>query len=161
VSAAGPARRAAVTRADWETPPELFARLNAEFDFTLDAAARADNRKCEWYLGPGSPLAENALDCPSGFGRERIWCNPPYGNLGPWVRAFKTWAWAGAIVVALLPNATDTRWFREAAWTATEIRLVGGRIQFVGTTSSNPSGSIVAIWTPYMPPSGAHICTWR
>ncbi len=72
-----------------------------------------------------------------------------------------TWARAGALVVALLPNATDTRWFREAAWTATEIRLVGGRIQFVGTTSSNPSGSIVAIWTPYMPPSGAHICTWR
>lgn len=161
MSAAGPARRAAVTRDDWETPPDLFERLNAEFEFTLDAAANAENRKCVRYLGPGSPLINDALAC-LGFGPgERIWCNPPYGLLGPWVRAFATWARAGALVVALLPNATDTRWFWEAAWTATEIRLVGGRIQFVGTTSRNPSGSIVAIWTPCMPPSGAHICTWR
>ena len=39
MSAPGPARRAEVTRADYETPPEVFDALNAECGFTLDAAA--------------------------------------------------------------------------------------------------------------------------
>lgn len=50
MSAAGPARRAAVTRDDWETPPDLFERLNAEFEFTLDAAAHTNTIEGFWSL---------------------------------------------------------------------------------------------------------------
>jgi len=35
---------------EWETPPDLFATLDAEFHFTLDAAASARNRKCKNYF---------------------------------------------------------------------------------------------------------------
>ena len=34
---------------DWETPQKLFDSLNAEFMFTLDAAASDANHKCEKY----------------------------------------------------------------------------------------------------------------
>lgn len=34
----------------WETPQSLFDELNAEFNFTLDAAASDANRKCKRYF---------------------------------------------------------------------------------------------------------------
>lgn len=34
---------------EWATPQEIFDSLNAEFHFTLDAAATAENHKCERY----------------------------------------------------------------------------------------------------------------
>ncbi|EFB2195351.1 DNA N-6-adenine-methyltransferase, partial [Escherichia coli] len=33
-------------RDSWRTPPEIFAALNAEFVFQLDAAASEKNRLC-------------------------------------------------------------------------------------------------------------------
>lgn len=37
-------------RQDWETPPELFNRLDAIFHFTLDACAVQRNAKCARYF---------------------------------------------------------------------------------------------------------------
>ena len=34
-------------RDDWETPQDLFDKLNAEFNFTLDPCASNDNAKCQ------------------------------------------------------------------------------------------------------------------
>lgn len=34
----------------WETPQKLFDELDAEFHFTLDAAASDDNHKCARYF---------------------------------------------------------------------------------------------------------------
>lgn len=34
----------------WETPQKLFDELDAEFHFTLDAAASDENHKCERYF---------------------------------------------------------------------------------------------------------------
>ena len=45
-------------RADWGTPPELFARLHEEFSFTLDVCAHADNAKLDRYLSPAAGAAE-------------------------------------------------------------------------------------------------------
>lgn len=36
-------------RMDWETPADLFAKLDDEFGFTLDAAASRANHKCAKY----------------------------------------------------------------------------------------------------------------
>lgn len=35
---------------EWETPQDLFDRLNEEFDFTLDACADESNAKCMLYF---------------------------------------------------------------------------------------------------------------
>lgn len=34
----------------WETPQKLFDELDAEFHFTLDAAASDENHKCKRYF---------------------------------------------------------------------------------------------------------------
>lgn len=36
-------------RMDWETPTDLFSKLDDEFHFTLDAASSATNHKCQKY----------------------------------------------------------------------------------------------------------------
>lgn len=37
---------------EWETPPELFAALNEEFHFTLDACALPETAKCPRFFTP-------------------------------------------------------------------------------------------------------------
>ena len=66
-------------RNDWRTPPELFRLLDMEFRFTLDAAADDENHLCEQYLTE----AEDALS--ADVADHVVWCNPPYGDLAPWV----------------------------------------------------------------------------
>jgi hypothetical protein len=35
---------------EWATPPDLFRKLNAEFHFTLDVCATAENAKCPKFF---------------------------------------------------------------------------------------------------------------
>lgn len=165
MSAPGPARRAEVTRDDWETPQELFDLLDMDFGgFDLDGAANDKNHKCPSWLGPGG-LVGNAFEWePNDHVPMSIWCNPPYGKaLGDWMAIFRAWARSGHTVVALVPNSTDCLWFRTAAQDALEVRLLTGRVQFVGTTSSNPSGSAIFVFAPGLltaQPDGAVIRMW-
>jgi len=61
----------------WQTPPELFRKLNEEFHFEIDAAAGANNRLCSKYFSEdNSSLDKNWID----YGTN-IWLNPPYSRL--------------------------------------------------------------------------------
>lgn len=64
----------------WATPPELYAALDAEFNFTLDACAVPENAKCPDYYTP----EQDGLTQPWPG---RVWCNPPYGrDVWRWVK---------------------------------------------------------------------------
>lgn len=41
-------------RMDWETPTDLFSKLDDEFHFTLDAASSETNHKCSKYYTAGN-----------------------------------------------------------------------------------------------------------
>jgi site-specific DNA-methyltransferase (adenine-specific) len=153
MSAPGPVRAADITRDDWETPPALFEALDQEFHFTLDAAANEQNHKCErWLSGP----CEGGPECGCGLCARWegvVWLNPPYGRgLNVWITKCADSAADGATVVALLPANTDTDWFALLWGWAAEIRFLRKRVQFVGTTSSNPGGSMVAVFRPALSP---------
>ena len=124
----------------WETPQDLFDKLNAEFRFTLDVCATADNAKCLRYYTP----EQDGLSQPwEGI----VWCNPPYGrSVGAWVQKAALSALAGAIVVMLLPARTDTRWFHRWIYRRAEIRFLSGRLKFGGAKNSAPFPSMVCIW---------------
>lgn len=158
MSAAGNVR-ATVSAPDWETPPELLEALSYgnAFRFTVDAAASDTNHKFPIYYTE----EDSAFDhFPYG---EVIFCNPPYGRgLERWIEQFNTWAVCGNTVVALLPNSTEVGWFKFMYQTADEIRLLHGRVQFIGAGNANPSGSVVGIWYPgqRVRPS-PHIWIWE
>src|SRR5581483_8325959 len=91
----------------WGTPPDLFARLDAEFHFTLDPCASPENAKCAAYY----TVEDDGLAYPwTGV----VFCNPPYGrNIGRWVEKAWTESQSGATVVCLLPVRCDTAWWHD------------------------------------------------
>jgi site-specific DNA-methyltransferase (adenine-specific) len=127
---------------EWETPPHLFAELDREFGFTLDAAASATNALCARYY----TKADDALSQPwDGV----VWVNPPYGKgvTGRWVR--KAWeeAQRGATVVCLIPARTDTAYWHDHVLRG-EIRYIRQRLRFSGTRQPAPFPSVVVIFRP-------------
>lgn len=128
---------------DWETPPEFFAALDAEFHFTLDACATSDNAKCARYYTPD----ENGLS--QNWSKETVWCNPPYsaGEQDRWIK--KCWEEGQkpeTEVVALLPARTDAKRFYRYILGQAEIRFVPGRIKFVGAKYNAPFPCMIVIW---------------
>lgn len=153
MSAQGPVRAAANTRDDWETPPALFDALNQEFHFTLDAAASMENKKASRFLtgpceGERCQFTNRGIGCGlcASWFRENVWLNPPYGTgLGAWIEKAAREAARDAVTVMLLPANTDTAWFKRLWEVSSELRFLSGRVNFVGTTSSNTGGSVVAV----------------
>lgn len=130
----------------WSTPEYLFKELDREFHFTLDVCADETNHKCERYFS-------KEIDGLSQPWDGVCWMNPPYGReIGKWVEKAKISAWGGAVVVALLPARTDTRWWREHVMEASELRFINGRVKFGGSDTGAPFPSVLAIFgTPRVP----------
>ncbi len=134
-------------RQDWETPADLFARLNAEFHFTLDAAANAANAKLPAYF----TAEQNSFQ--QDWGSHVVWLNPPYdGTLSAWVQKARHAADRGATVVCLIPARTDTRWWHAEVEGRAEVRFIKGRIRFVGAPFNAPFPSCLVIFRPASPP---------
>ena len=126
----------------WSTPPDLFARLDAEFGFTLDVCAVPENAKCLRYF---TPEIDGLRQTWEGI----VWMNPPYGRtIGKWVRKAYLSAREGAVVVCLLPARTDTRWWHDYVTHAHEHWFIKGRLKFGGARSGAPFPSAVVVFRP-------------
>jgi phage N-6-adenine-methyltransferase len=127
---------------EWETPQDLFDRLNTEFCFTLDACATPENAKCSRFF-------DRATDGLKQFwGDDTVWCNPPYGReIGEWVKkAFDTYLANENTIVMLLPARTDTKWFHRYIYGKAEIRFLRGRLKFSNSKNSAPFPSMIVIF---------------
>lgn len=114
----------------WETPQELFDRLNAIHHFNTDVCALPNNAKCaDFYTPEQDGLAQEW--------KGSCWCNPPYGReISRWVeKAAKSFA----KVVMLLPARTDTKWFHDYCLPFGKIEFIRGRIKFGGGTTQRLS----------------------
>lgn len=145
-----------MNRDAYRTPPELFAALDAEFDFQIDVAASAENALCHVYISEEN----NALDMdwfPHDAKEPGIysWANPPYSDITPWVRKAAEQAKLGIGCVMLVMADTSVGWYAEAIKTCQEVRfIVGGRISFLDPETGKPAagnnkGSKLLIWHPY------------
>lgn len=110
---------------EWETPAALFAELDREFRFTLDAAATPANAKCRRFF-------TRETDALAHEWKGTVWCNPPYGRrVGDWVRKAFFSAHSGTTVVLLVPARTDSAWFHDLALVRGEVRFIRGRVHFL------------------------------
>lgn len=126
----------------WETPQDLFNKLNEEFHFNLDVCALPENTKCAAYF---TPEIDGLKQPWSGS----CWCNPPYGRqIGRWVQKAYQSAKNGATVVMLIPARTDTRWFHDYIYQKerVEIRFLRGRLKFGYSKNAAPFPSMVVIF---------------
>lgn len=124
----------------WETPQDLFDRLNEEYNFECDVCAIPENAKCKKYYTP-------EVDGLKQEWRGVCWCNPPYGReIGKWVeKAYVASTYYGATVVMLLPARTDTKWFHDYCLKG-KIEFLRGRLKFGGSKNSAPFPSMIVIF---------------
>lgn len=147
----------------WRTPPALFASLNAEFCFQLDAAAAPHNALCRKFI----TAEQNTLETPwadylsiPGY----VWLNPPYSDITPFVKKAAVESSNQIGTVMLVPADTSVGWFKEAIQTASEVRFItAGRLAFINPVTGKPvsgnnKGSMLIIWRPY-PRTHCHFAT--
>lgn len=147
----------------WRTPPALFASLDAEFCFQLDAAAAPHNALCRKFI----TAEQNTLETPwadylnvPGY----VWLNPPYSDIMPFVKKAASESGNQIGTVMLVPADTSVGWFKEAIQTASEVRFItAGRLAFINPVTGKPvsgnnKGSMLIIWRPY-PRTHCHFAT--
>lgn len=147
----------------WRTPPALFASLDAEFCFQLDAAAAPHNALCRKFI----TAEQNTLETPwadylnvPGY----VWLNPPYSDIMPFVKKAAAESANQIGTVMLVPADTSVGWFKEAIQTASEVRFItAGRLAFINPVTGKPvsgnnKGSMLIIWRPY-PRTHCHFAT--
>ena len=95
---------------DRETSSEVFDPLHERFGFTIDVAASERNAKLSRYY----TREDDGLE--QSWAGERVWLNPPYSSIEPWVSkaTSEVMAVGGAeLVVMLLPaNRTEQGWWQ-------------------------------------------------
>ncbi len=144
-----------------ETTPEVFGPLHERFGFTIDVAADDHNAKLpRYYTRQDDGLAQS-------WRGERVWCNPPYSNIRPWVeKANSEWDLARGdlfgveLIVMLLPaNRTEQAWWQDLIEPTRDqpggpsVEFIRGRMRFinVGDTEIKPNAR---------PPFGVCLVIW-
>jgi phage N-6-adenine-methyltransferase len=135
------------------TDPAEFAALDGRFSFTLDVCALAENTKCVRFYTPTDDGLEQS------WARERVWCNPPYSSIEPWVR--KAWREDAELVVMLVPaNRTEQGWWQRQIepWRdrgRLRVEFLPGRMRFIAHDADHvrpndrpPFGCALLIWGP-------------
>lgn len=150
---------------DRGTRREFFDPLHAEHGFTIDAAASEANALLpRFWTREHDAIAQS-------WGGERVWCNPPYSDLEPWVEKAWTEMVDGtcALVVMLLPanRCEQGFWqrhvepYRDGApfhGVRLTTRFLAGRLRFVmpidyewGTSRKKgdrpPFGCVLLTWS--------------
>ena len=125
----------------WETPQDLFDKLNRQYKFNLDVCALEENAKCKDYFTP-------EIDGLAQEWHGVCWMNPPYGReIVKWIKkAYEEAMRKGnCTVVALLPARTDTKWFHEYIYemNGVSVEFIKGRLKFGGATNSAPFPSMI------------------
>lgn len=95
---------------DRRTPDDLFVPLHERHRFTLDVAASSENAKLADFC------TRETCGLERSWGGHRVWCNPPYSDLTPWVaKAWKamTEERAESVVMLLPANRTEQRWWSD------------------------------------------------
>jgi phage N-6-adenine-methyltransferase len=93
----------------WETPWEVFEELNRKFGpFDFDAAATVKNSKCPKFLSE----EDNSLSVDWASFGDRVWLNPPYSDVTPWLKKAKEEASKGVTTVLLMKDDHTTQWYK-------------------------------------------------
>ena len=123
---------------DWHTPPEVFDKLDLEFD--IDVASPVGG--VDWI--PANKYYTEQDDGLSQNWEGTVWMNPPYGKY--------TAKWLDKFIqhgngIALVFSRTDTKWFHNYVNKADAVLFIKGRLFFyksgIKTKHSAGNGSIL------------------
>lgn len=145
-----------------ETPRDLIAAVEARFGpIRIDlCASRAnvcesfiggvrDSLKEDWYEAYGDALLGRA-------GSYFAWCNPPYGDQGPWLAKL---AERKIPALALIPYDSGTKHWQRYVRGIARVEVLLSRVRFVGHPSGFPKPIALLVYEPGV--DGAEGGTWN
>lgn len=123
---------------DWETPDSVFKPLDEEFHFTLDVCANSTNHKCKDYFTKEQDALKQKW-------KGMCWMNPPFKQVGKWVKKAYLESQNGAIVVCLVASRTNTNWWHDYCMKG-EVRFIRGRPKFKGNKHGLPQPLAIVVF---------------
>ena len=113
----------------WETPDNLFNKLNTEFNFTRDVCASFENKKCAQFWSEEDSCLDKEWDGVN-------WMNPPFKDMKKFIKKAYDQR-NNAITVCLIPARTNTKWWHEWCMKG-EVMFICGRPKFKGNIHGLP-----------------------
>jgi phage N-6-adenine-methyltransferase len=140
---------------DRALPQEVFDQLHARFNFSIDAAAAPHNAKLPRFYS-----IENC-GLSADWTGERVYCNPPYSDIEPWVVKASESTGAQLVVMLLPANRTEQGWWqrhvepfrdrgiggglRTEFWSGRQRFIAKGKSS-IGKNERPPFGCVLLIW---------------
>lgn len=118
----------------WATPREFFDDLDQEYGFTLDGAADTNNSLL--------PRSVTSADIFVSWAGERVFCNPPWSHIPPFIELAAT----ADLAVLLVPARTNCRWFHRALELGAVPRFFKPKIKFVGAKHTSPVDCVLLVF---------------
>lgn len=142
-------------RQDYQTPPEFISATDEVFD--LDLAASPENAQAPRFYSH----ADDGLVQP--WDGQCMWLNPPFGATRQWLKRaageLEALRASGRRLYVLVPAAVGANWFRDYVWGKAQVRLLSGRITFVGMAHGFDRDCMMLVYGP--PAEQADVCIWR
>lgn len=139
---------------DRATTPEDFSRFDSALGpFTVDVAAAEHNAQCAKYF----TVETDGLS--QSWSGERVWCNPPFSRIGPWVeKAWREHEGTDGIAMLLPANRTEQGWWQQMVEpyrdrSALSVLFLPGRMRFIAAGSTQVGAN-------ERPPFGCCLLTW-
>lgn len=108
---------------DRRTPVGFFRKLHERFGFTLDGAASPDNALLDRF---------SAVDTQIPWDGERVFCNPPWGSIPPFIEL----AARAKFACLLVPARVNAKWFHRALALGAKVEYWQGKLNFDGPWNS-------------------------
>lgn len=122
---------------DRRTPRDFFEGLQSRFAFTLDGAATSENALLPRFSTEAAPV--------SWIG-QRVFCNPPWSNVRPFVEI----APFADLACLLVPARTNCKWFHRALALGGVPDYWEGKLNFGGPFNS-PIDCLLLLWEKEKP----------
>lgn len=126
----------------WETPQELFDKLNNVFNFKIDVCALPETAKCDEYFTPEvDGLKQDWVDI--------CWCNPPYGRMQKdWIKKARDESLKNdATIVMLIPAKPDTKIWHDVIFKdSSAVCFIKGRLRFGNAKENAPFPSAIVVF---------------
>ena len=148
-----PAQKPGSSKQDYATPGEFLDAVTARFgSLQFDLAATARNS-----IVPGSYFSpkDNSLEQDwRRLKQERLWLNPPFGDIEPWAKKCATTI--GKKIFFLVPASVGSNWYKNWVHDVSSVYYLSPRLSFDGK-NPYPKDILLAVYGVHV---GRHEC-WR
>jgi phage N-6-adenine-methyltransferase len=150
----GPSINRHRSKQDVETPDDFLQAVRARFGpIGFDLAADAKTSKgLHGYLGVEHDALSRDWCADAHVGT--LFCNPPYGNIEPWVAKCALTAadarFVGRTLLLLAPAAVDSNWYAEHVHGRAYVMPLAPRLTFVNHKDPYPRSLMLAAYGGYV-----------